>query len=310
VSAKAKGAARGKRLLAALALNLGIAVAEVIGGLASGSLALLADAAHNLSDAGAVLVSWIAWRVARRETDRRRTFGYGRAETVGAVINLTALILIGAYLLYEAAHRAFRPVEVHGTTMLVVGAIALVEDLAAAWVLRPETRSLNIRSTYLHMIGDALATVGVILGALAIMAWGPGAWWVDPTITAAISIYILLHAWHEIREAIAILMNSAPRDFDYEGLVEEIGRAPGVEGVHHLHLWRPEEGRLALEAHVVLAEPDLGQATVMKEQLKERLRERFGIDHATIELELGGHFDHASGLFAKRQAPAARNPSR
>lgn len=136
---------RGRRLLIALALNLGITAAEVVGGVISGSLALLADAAHNFSDAASVLVSYIAWRISQREADRRRTFGYARAETIGALINLTTLFVIGLYLVYEAATRLFNPVEVAGTTMLVVGVIALVEDLAAAWVLRKEIGSLNVR---------------------------------------------------------------------------------------------------------------------------------------------------------------------
>jgi cobalt-zinc-cadmium efflux system protein len=288
---------RGWRLLVALALNLGITVAEVVGGLVSGSLALLADAAHNLSDAGSVLVSYIAWRISRRETDRRRTFGYGRAETVGAVINLTTLFVIAAYLLYEAGHRIFSPAEVAGTTMLVVGVIALVEDVAAAWVLRKETGSLNVRSTYLHMIADALATVGVILGAIAIMIWGPGVWWIDPAITAAISVYIFVHAYREIRESIAVLMDSAPRGFDYDGLVAELTSTPEVEDVHHVHVWQPEEGRLALEAHVAMTETDFGRATEIKERLKARLRERFGVDHATLEVELSGRVRHGQELF-------------
>ncbi|WP_162783810.1 cation diffusion facilitator family transporter, partial [Devosia naphthalenivorans] len=149
---------RGKRLLIALALNLSIAVAEVVGGVVSGSLALIADAAHNLSDAGSVLVSYIAWRISRRVATQRRTFGYARAETVGALINLTTLIMIGLYLLWEAGSRFLEPTEVVPTTVLIVGAIALVEDLAAAWVLRKDLGSLNVRSTFLHMIADALGT--------------------------------------------------------------------------------------------------------------------------------------------------------
>lgn len=236
---------RGGRLLIALALNLGITVAEVVGGLISGSLALLADAAHNLSDAGSVLISYIAWRISQRDADRRRTFGYARAETVGAVINLTTLFVIGLYLLYEAVNRLINPTEVVGTTMLVVGVIALVEDLAAAWVLRKETGSLNVRSTYLHMIADAMATIGVIMAALAIMVWGSGARWVDPAATALIAVYIFVHASHEIREAITVLMDSAPTDFDYEALLADLRTLPGVEDIHHLHVWQPSKDREA-----------------------------------------------------------------
>jgi len=291
---------RGRRLLIALALNLGITVVELIGGLISGSLALLADAAHNLSDAGSVFVSWIAWRISQRAADRRRTFGYGRAETVGAVINLTTLFVVGLYLLYEAASRILNPQDIAGTTMLAVGAVALAEDAASAWVLRKETGSLNVRSTYLHMIADAMATIGVILGAVVIMVWGPAVRWIDPAITAAIAVYIFVHAQREIRRAIAVLMDSAPARFDYEGLVADLTGMPAVEEVHHLHVWQPEEGRVALEAHLALTEPDLGKATDIKERLKQHLRQRFGVDHAIIEVELGGRVRHDRRLLGQK----------
>jgi cobalt-zinc-cadmium efflux system protein len=288
-------ATRGRRLLLALALNLGITVAELVGGAVSGSLALLADAAHNFSDAGSVLVSYIAWRVSRHASDRRRTFGYGRAETVGALINLTTLFVIGVYLLYEAVNRLVSPTEVAGMTMLIVGGIALVEDVAAAWVLRSDTASLNVKSTYLHMIADALATVGVIVGAIAIMTWGIT--WIDPAVTGLIALYIFIHAYREIREAIAVLMDSAPKDFDYEAVVDELKSAPSVEDVHHVHVWQAQEGKIALEAHIAVSEPSLGRVTAIKDGMKDRLRERFGIDHATLEFELTGRIRHGNELF-------------
>ncbi len=288
---------RGRRLLIALALNLGITVAEVAGGVISGSLALLADAAHNFSDAASVLVSYIAWRISRREADRRRTFGYARAETVGALINLTTLFVIGLYLLYEAGSRLFNPTEIAGTTMLVVGVIALVEDIAAAWVLRKDTGSLNVKSTYLHMIADALATVGVIVGAIAIMVWGIT--WIDPAITGLIAIYIFVHAQHEIKEAIAVLMDSAPKNFDFEGVVAELKRAPEVQDVHHLHVWQPQEGKVAVEGHIAVAEMSLEQMTEIKERMKGTLRKRYGVDHATLEFELANHVRHGRDLLNK-----------
>ncbi|QQR40067.1 cation diffusion facilitator family transporter [Devosia rhizoryzae] len=222
----------------ALALNLGIAVAEVMGGTISGSLALIADAAHNLSDAGSVLVSYIAWRIAQRVANERLTFGYARAETVGALINLTTLIMIGLYLLWEAGSRFLEPVEVVPTTVLIVGVIALIEDLLAAWVLRKDLGSLNVRSTFLHMIADALGTVAVIASGMAIMIWGPSASWVDPAVTALIAVYVLVHGSTEIRESIAVLMDSAPKGFDHAGLVRHLRAADGVVDVHHLHVCR------------------------------------------------------------------------
>lgn len=283
----------------ALALNLGIAVAEVMGGTISGSLALIADAAHNLSDAGSVLVSYIAWRIAQRVANERLTFGYARAETVGALINLTTLIMIGLYLLWEAGSRFLEPVEVVPTTVLIVGVIALIEDLLAAWVLRKDLGSLNVRSTFLHMIADALGTVAVIASGMAIMIWGPSASWVDPAVTALIAVYVLVHGSTEIRESIAVLMDSAPKGFDHAGLVRHLRAADGVVDVHHLHVWQISEGRTAIEVHLATDRNDLAAATDLKEALKESLHDQFDVEHATIEMELAGKVEHDRDIVPK-----------
>lgn len=299
------GHGKGRRLLIALALNLGITAAEVTGGLASGSLALLADAAHNFSDAASVLISYIAWRIAQRPATAERSYGYGRAETVGALVNLTTLIVIGLYLLYEAGSRLYAPQEVAGPMMLAVGIVALVEDLLAAWVLRKDLGSLNVKSTYLHMIADALATVGVIVAGGAIMIWGPGLAWIDPAVTALIALYIFWHGGHELRETISVLVDSAPKGFDFERLVRALRGAPGVVEVHHVHLWQREEQMLALTAHLALNSADLGAATDMKEQLKRDLRTGFEIEHATIEVELAGRVNHTHHIVQEERAAAA-----
>ena len=179
-----------------------------------------------------------------------------------------------------------------GIVMLIVGVIALVEDLAAAWVLRKDTGSLNVKSTYLHMIADALATIGVIVGAIAIMIWGSRVRWIDPAVTALIAVYIFVHAYHEIRKAIAVLMDSAPKDFDYDAALADLKAIPAVEDVHHLHVWQPEEGKIALEAHIAVSEPDLGKVTDLTERMRRRLRDRHRVDHATIQVELVGRIKH------------------
>lgn len=295
-SAGGQNPGRGRRLLIALALNLGIAMAEVVGGVISGSLALIADAAHNLSDAGSVLVSYIAWRISTKAANDRRTFGYARAETVGALINLTTLLMIGLYLLWEAGARFLEPVEVVPTTVLVVGAIAMIEDLAAAWVLRKDLGSLNVRSTFLHMIADALGTVAVIASGIAMMVWGPAASWVDPAVTALIAIYVLIHGSTEIRASISVLMDSAPKGFDHSGMLDHLRSADGVVDVYHLHVWEISEGRTAIEVNLVTDRNDLATATDMKEALKRSLHDRFEVEHATIEIELAGRVNHG-GFF-------------
>ncbi|MBZ9673644.1 cation diffusion facilitator family transporter [Mesorhizobium sp. ES1-3] len=174
----------GWRYLVALVLNLCITIAELVGGILSGSLLLVADAAHNASDAASIGISYVAWRISRRYADRRRTFGYGRAETIGGLINLTTLFVIALYLLYEAADRLMNPQEIGGWTMIVVGAVAFVGNLACAWVLSKNSGSLNMKSAFLHMAADTMATVGVIIGGILVLVFDIV--WVDPVITAAV----------------------------------------------------------------------------------------------------------------------------
>lgn len=305
-AAASKSSGRGRRLLVALALNLGITVAEVAGGVISGSLALLADAAHNFSDAASVLVSFIAWRISRRPANERRTFGYGRAETIGALINLTTLLVIGLYLLWEAGSRLFGPpAELAGRTMLIVGVIALVEDLLSAWVLRKDLGSLNVKSTFLHMIADALATVGVIIAGVTVIVWGPQLAWVDPAVTALIALYIFWHGGREIRETIAVLIDSAPAGFDFDRLMMMLEQPSEVIDVHHVHVWRREENRVALEAHLGLRDVDLATATRVKESLRTQLREKLKIDHAMFEIELARAIDHDTHAIADEGGPDA-----
>ncbi len=275
------------RLLIALFLNVGITVAQVVGGLLSGSLSLLADAAHNGSDAASLGISYGARKVAQRPADERRTFGYERAELIGAMINLVTLFVIALYLAWAAVERFFNPEEVAGTTMLIVGAIAFVEDAISVWLLSKDIKgSQNIRAAFIHLVGDTLATVGVMLGAVLIMLYDIT--WVDPAVTLAIAVYIAVHGYIEIKKTIAILMESAPEGFDLDGMVEAVETMEGVRDVHHVHVWRLDERRVAMEAHVAVeGVTELSDLDALKTLIKERLKERFGVGHATLELEHG-----------------------
>lgn len=288
----------GKRLLISLGLNLTLTLAQVIGGLLSGSLSLLADAAHNGSDTAALGISYIARRISRRKADRRRTFGYQRAEVIGALINLTTLMVIALYLLGQAINRLFNPREVDGMVMLVVGAIAFVEDLISAILLYQGAKgSLNIRSAFIHMVGDTLATVGVIIGSLLILF--SNIHLADPIITALIAIYIAVHGIHELRRAIRLLMDSAPESFDFDGMVEAVLAIDGVHDLHHVHLWRLDEQRTALEAHIAVVQGqdwDWDMLKQLKHRVKVVLRDQYQIEHVTLELEVDGHVDHSTEL--------------
>ena len=284
-------AAGGRNLILALLLNVGITVAQVIGGIISGSLALIADAAHNGSDAASLGISYGARRISRRPADERRTFGYNRAEVVGALINLTTLFVIAVFLITQAVRRFASPAEVAGSTMLIVGAIAFVEDAISSWLLyRGARSSLNIRAAFIHMMGDTLATLGVIVGGLLILQFGIH--WIDPAITLAIALYIVVHGYIEIRKVIRILMESAPKDFDFDRMVRDVEALEGVDDLHHVHLWRIDEQRIALEAHVAVHEQDLSAIEEIKSRVKRKLSDDFGIEHATLEIEIAGRTGH------------------
>lgn len=282
----------GRDLIIALFLNLSITVAQVIGGVISGSLSLLADAAHNGSDVAALGISYGARRISHRQADRRRTFGYNRAKLIGAMINLTVLFVIALYLIYVAVQRFITPPEVGGTVMLIVGGIAFVEDAISTWLLsRGKERSANVRAAFIHMFADTLATVGVMGGGVLIMLYDIH--WVDPAVTAAIAVYIIAHGYFEIRKTIAVLMESAPPDFDFEAMVRALEGLEGVQGLHHVHVWRLDEERLAMEGHLVMQGAHrLQDASEVKHQAKDLLHENFGISHATLEIDAGPEVDH------------------
>lgn len=275
------------RLTAAIGVNLGLTLVQVVGGILAGSLALIADALHNLSDALALVIALVARRIARRPADAEMTFGYARAETVAALVNYTTLIVLALYLVYEALMGLVAPEPVAGWIMIVVAGAALAVDLATAaltWAMSKDSQ--NIRAAFLHNLADALGSVAVIGAGTLILLFG----WtlVDPLVTLAIAGYILWMSVSEIGGVVRILMLGAPDRLDTGEVAAELAGIAGVRSVHHVHLWQMEEHRPALEAHVVI-EPGLWtEADAIKSRLKEALRAQ-GIEHSTLELECARH---------------------
>lgn len=272
----------------AVAINLGLTVAQVVGGVLAGSLALIADALHNLSDAISLVIAFAARRIARRPADAAMTFGYGRAELVAALINYTTLIVIGLYLAAEAVGRLLNPQGVDGWLVVVIAGIALLVDLATAlltWSLAKT--SVNIRAAFLHNLADALGSVAVIFAGTVILLWD----WrlADPIVTLLIAGYILWMAFAEIGGVIRILMLGSPPELDAAAVVDALREVEGVAGAHHLHLWQMQEHAAALEAHLVVEPGRWGEADAIKAGAKAMLRERFGVGHVTLELECARH---------------------
>ena len=277
-----------RRVAGAIAVNLALTLAQIVGGLVSGSLALIADALHNLSDAMSLIIAFAARKIARRPADAEMTFGYGRAEVVAALVNYTTLILIGLYLGYEAIARLFAPEPVAGWIMVWIAGLALVVDLVTAALTYSMSKdSVNIRAAFLHNLADALGSVAVIVAGVAVLVFG---WaWVDPVVTLGIAGYILWMSLAQIGGVIRILMLGAPPDLDTRAVLGHLREVEGVASVHHVHLWQMQENEPALDAHVAVHEGRWSEADAIKSRIKRSLSERFGIGHVTLEMECAAH---------------------
>jgi len=270
------------RVLWAVIVNLGLTVAQTIGGILSGSLAMIADAVHNLSDALSLVIAFFARKIARRPADEAMTFGYGRAEVVAALINYTTLIVIGLYLIYEAVMRFINPAGVDGWLVVIIAGVALAVDSVTAMLTYSLSKdSVNIRAAFLHNLADALSSVAVIFAGTLILIYD----WrlIDPLVTLAIAGYILWHAGREVMPVVRILMLGSPASPDIAAVRAGVAAQEGVEDIHHTHLWQIDEHRTAFETHLVVRDgADFAELT---ERIKTMLAERFGIFHATLELE-------------------------
>lgn len=273
-----------RRIGGAIFVNVLLTFAQIVGGIFSGSLSLIADALHNFSDAASLVIAYGARRIARRPADTSMTFGYERAEIVAALINYTTLIIVGLYLLYEAVMRFIQPEPIEGWTVVVVAGIALVVDIVTAMLTYAMSKSsMNIRAAFLHNVADALGSVGVIIAGTLILLYE---WtWIDPAITLLIAGYILWQAFSEIGGSIRVLMLGTPVDVDINGVIKDLRAVEGVMDAHHVHVWALDEGINALEAHLMINSSSLLEASRLKSRVRSLLRERHGIGHSTIEIE-------------------------
>lgn len=288
-----------RRVAIAIWANGLLTVAQIVGGILSGSLALIADALHNFSDMASLVIAFAARKIARRPADERMTFGYGRVEIVAALINYTTLIVIGFYLIYEGGMRMIDPPEVMGWTVVILGGIALVVDtLTAMLTYSMQKGSVNIRALFLHNLSDALASVAVIVGGTLIILYDMR--WVDPAITIGIALYILYLSFTEIGAPIRTLMLGSPPDIDGNDVVRAIQSVDGVVDVHHVHLWQMQENAAALDCHIVVERDRMGEADKIKENVKSVLHERFSIEHSTLEFEATDNAHQEAQVFGHR----------
>ncbi len=276
--------ASGRRLGITILLNIGITAAEAVGGIMSGSLALLSDAGHNLSDVIALILAYFGARGARMKPTKRSTYGFKRLEVVTAFINALALVVIAVLIVIEAFGRYKHPQPIEAMLMLSIAAIGLLGNIFSVWILRRDRhKTINFRAAFLHMLYDALASVAVIIGGIVILftGWYP----IDLILSVIIAMMIFWSSLDIIKEAGGVFMEAAPKGIDVDEVARTIAAIPKVKDVHHLHVWSISSTQIALSCHICLAHEDFPEYPAIILAVHDALREKYGIDHATIQPE-------------------------
>jgi cobalt-zinc-cadmium efflux system protein len=275
------------RLLISAGLTIALVAVEVAAGLWANSLALLTDAAHNVTDIAALALSWYALRLTLRSAHSGKTYGYHRAGILAALVNSSALVLIALGAFVEAWRRFRSPPEVRADALVAVAAAAFVINLATALLIRRESRrDLNLRSAFVHLMGDVLSTLGAATAGIGIALTG---WnWLDPLAGVLIGVLILWNAWGIIRDAVHILLEGTPEDIDVEFLVGDILQIKGVRGVHDLHIWSITQAMRSLSAHILVEDISVRESAGIQAGIDDLLCRKYGIRHATLQMEVEG----------------------
>lgn len=283
-------AANGRRLRWMLGLALGYAGVELVGGWWTGSLALLADALHMVSDVAALGLSLLGLWMASRPASSRRTFGNSRAEILAALANGLGLAVVAVFITSHAIERFASPTPVEGLGVMIVATGGLLVNGLGLWILEGGRRdSLNLRGAWLHVLSDTLASVGVILSGIGIWLFG---WlWLDPAVSLLVSALVLFSAWQLVREALDVLMETAPAHLDPEEILAALENVAGIHSAHCLHVWTIGSGEISLSSHLVV-DARRDPETLLGE-VRTALSEGFGIEHTTIQLEAVGPRDEA-----------------
>ncbi len=283
-------AANRKRLIVVLVLSAAYMVAEVVGGLLTNSLALIADAGHMLSDVAALALSLFAMWIAQRPPTPQRSYGYYRTEILAALVNGATLIAVAIYVFVEAYGRLRAPPEVQGGLMMAIAGGGLAINLIGLWILSAgRNDSLNVRGAWLHVATDAMGSLGAIVGGLLI--WTMGWNWADPAVSVLIGVLVIYSSWNLLRQTVAVLMEGAPGHVDVDAVRDAMAGVPGVTAVHDLHVWSITSGMVNLSGHVCVRE-GISSSGVLAEVCR-RVREGFGIDHITIQVEPEGFTESA-----------------
>ncbi len=268
-------------------MTLVFVVVEVFAGLRARSLALLSDAGHNVTDVIALGLTWYAVRLSTQPANAGKTFGYHRAGILVAFVNSTTLAVISLGIFREAYRRFLSPPEVQPAILIAVGAAAFLVNAGTAWLVKHGSdNDLNVRSAFVHLMGDVVSTLGAVAAGVIIALTGLN--WLDPLVSILIGFLILWNAWGILRETIGILLESTPRDIDMSEMVRDMMSVPGVRGVHDLHVWSITRSLRALSAHIVTDDVSLSDGTIVQREINKMVRSKYSIGHATLQLECVG----------------------
>ncbi len=278
---------KGTNLLISIALNIGITVAQVIGGLLSGSLALLSDALHNFSDVVSLVISYIANKLSKREASLNRTFGYKRAEIIAAFINAATLIIVAVLLIIEAVERFQNPQTIDSLLVIWLALVAITGNGFSVFLLQRDSKAnMNMRSAYLHLLTDLMASVAVLAGGLLMKYYE--IFWIDSALTLAIAIYLIVVGYDLLKSSTKVLMLFTPDDLALEEIAKKICTIPEVNNIHHLHVWQLNENEVHLEGHLDFKRDILlSEFDEILEKIKEMVYHDFGINHINIQPEFG-----------------------
>ncbi len=277
----------GRNLLVSIALNILITLAQAVGGIISGSLALLSDALHNFSDVLSLIISYLANRITRKKASSKRTFGYKRAEIMAAFVNSATLIVIALFLMKEAVERFFNPEPIAPALVIWLSALGILANgFSVLLIQRDAEHNLNMKSAYLHLLTDMLASVAVLVGGLLMYFYQ--LYWIDPVLTVVIGIYLIYMGYDLLKTSTKVLMLFTPEKIEIDGLVKTITGHPAIRNVHHVHLWELNEQEIHLEAHIDFHENiSLQEFEGILNTIEEQVYHDFGITHVNIQPEYG-----------------------
>ena len=277
----------GKNLFWTIVLNVIITLSQIVGGIISGSLALLSDAMHNFSDVLALVIAYAANRMAARPNDVQRTFGYKRAEILAALFNASVLIGIAVFLIVEAFHKFYHPEPINSVWVIGLGMLSIVLNTASVLLIKEDSQeSMNVRAAYLHLLTDVMTSIAVVLGGVLMYYFG--IFWIDPLISALIALYLIWASFGLVKESSAILMQFTPENIDVDEVVKAIEDESEIANVHHIHIWKLNDHQINLEAHLDFSEDvTLSASNRVIDRLEKKLHDTFDIEHTTFQCEYG-----------------------